>query len=102
MVVATDDTDIAILNDKTKEQLEKLPGKYWKIGIDGNTGHSCFRQAAGLAPADLELYAYYSSTSSQEGWYFGKSLDPKDRRQLYTQTVTTHPLYIVEPWCSMC
>jgi hypothetical protein len=102
MVVATDDTDIAILADQTKEHLEKLPGKYWKIGIDGITGHSCFRQAAGLAPADLELYAYYSSTSSQEGWYFGKSLDPKDRRQLYTQTVTTHPLYIVEPWCSMC
>ena len=42
MVVATDDNDIAILDDKTKEQLEKLPGKYWKIGIDGNTATLAF------------------------------------------------------------
>ncbi len=58
MVVATDDSNIAVLDDHTKEELEKLPGKYWKIGIDENTGHSCFRQTAGDSPANHELYAY--------------------------------------------
>jgi hypothetical protein len=79
MVVATDDIDITALDDHTKEELEKLPGKYWKIGIDEGTGHSVFRQTAGVSPANHELYVYYLATSGSEGWYFAKTLNPKDR-----------------------
>jgi hypothetical protein len=79
MVFATDDGDIGHLDDKTKEMLELLPGKFWKIGVDDETGQSVFRQILGAPPANLELYVYCVAKPGSEGWYFAKTLNPKER-----------------------
>ncbi len=73
--------EAASIEQKIKIDLEKIPGRYWRVGMLG--GNPVFRQEPPVNPDDpnsLQLFLWHTKFLDEpDGWYLSESLEP-DRR----------------------